>query len=812
MKTGDLAAGGSGPELDMLRLGPWLEAAGCGGGGGWTARQFAHGQSNPTYLLQDGGGRRWVLRRPPPGPLLASAHAVDREFRVMRALGAAGFPVPPVRGFCDDPAVAGAPFYVMDFVDGRVFADPALPSVAPADRAAYYEAAARTLARLHAVDPVAAGLADFGPHDAFAARQLRRWARQMDAACSSEWAGDPAAAPSRPLPPAAAALPPAPADELRAWLERALPPHGSPRLCIVHGDFKLDNLVFHPSEPRVLAVLDWELATLGDGRADLGYFCLFHHIPDVLRRIAPPGPPAPPLVRGIAQGIPDEWELIRCYRAEAPEPAPVTPASHVFFVALAGYRLAAITQGVYQRSLIGNASSRNASVFGELSRLIAAAVLALVREHDAAQPYRDRVESGFHTPFSPGAVQLYARFMRFVADRVRPAEAEIHSQLRDLCRGADFRSWRVPPRLAELQRDARAAGLANLFFPHHSGLTNLEYCFFAEEMGRLPGFGADVFNCNAPDTGNMELLEMFATPEQKRRWLQPLLDGEIRSCFAMTEPAVCSSDATNIALRCVRDGDDYVLHGRKWWITNAAHPLCRICLVMVRHDSAGPDGSKEPRHLRHSVLLVPMDTPGLTVVRALDAFGFLDAPSGHCELLFDGVRVPAADALLGREREGFAMGQARLGPGRLHHCMRMIGTLERVMEEWVRRGVSRKAFGKRLVQHGSVTERIAHARVAIEQLRLLTHKTAWMLDRFGNKHARAEIAAIKVAVPQAACEIIDNAIQTFGAGGLSSDFVLAAAYVGARSLRIADGPDEVHLLVVAREEIRTKLPSKPSKL
>jgi acyl-CoA dehydrogenase len=391
-------------------------------------------------------------------------------------------------------------------------------------------------------------------------------------------------------------------------------------------------------------------------------------------------------------------------------------------------------------------------------------------------------------PLSDRSRELRDRLNAFMHDVVEPGESEYRRQ-----HAARADRWQVPPVMEDMKRRARAAGLWNLFLPdaeHGAGLGNLEYAPLAERMGRSI-LASEVFNCSAPDTGNMEVLHQFGTPRQQERWLRPLLAGEIRSGFAMTEPDVASSDATNIALSMRRDGDDYVLDGRKWWTTGAGDPRCRILIVM---------GLSEPEaaaHSRHSMLLVPMDTPGVEVVRPLTVFGYDDAPSGHAELRFSGARVPAEN-IVGRPGSGFAIAQARLGPGRIHHCMRLIGLAQRALDLMVERAAARTAFGRPLGGHGMAQEAIARSRCEIEQARLLTLATADALDRHGNKAARDAIAMIKIVAPTMACTVIDRAMQMHGGGGLSQDHFLAEAYAGARSLRLADGPDEVHLSMLAR--------------
>src|SRR5688572_2940598 len=353
--------------------------------------------------------------------------------------------------------------------------------------------------------------------------------------------------------------------------------------------------------------------------------------------------------------------------------------------------------------------------------------------------------------------------------------------------------WEPSKLLEDLKAKAKAEGLWNLFLPDLSGLTNLEYAPLAETMGRVT-WASEVFNCSAPDTGNMEVLEKYGTPEQKERWLRPLLDGEIRSCFAMTEPDVASSDATNIRASIKADGDDYVLNGRKWWSTGAADARCKLAIFMGKTDE------NAPMHLQQSMILVPMDAPGVKVERILNVFGYDDAPNGHGEVTFTDVRAPKENLLLGAGR-GFEIAQGRLGPGRVHHCMRLIGVAERALELMCERALSRVAFGKPVSEQGVIRQWIAESRLAIDQARLLVLKTAWMMDTAGAKEARREIAMIKAWVPQMALKIIDRAIQVHGGAGVSQDLPLAQFWIYARSLRIADGPDEVHFDSVARLEL-----------
>ena len=397
-----------------------------------------------------------------------------------------------------------------------------------------------------------------------------------------------------------------------------------------------------------------------------------------------------------------------------------------------------------------------------------------------------------HFEHSAKVKNLQARLSAFMTAHVYPNERRFRDQLGEGDR------WRPIPLIEELKEKARAEGLWNLFLPeseYGAGLTNTEYAPLCEIMGRAMPFAPEIFNCSAPDTGNMEVLVRYGTSEQKRTWLEPLLAGTIRSCFAMTEPDVASSDATNIQSTIAREGGDYVINGRKWWTSGAGDPRCRIAIFM------GRTNPEAPKHQRQSMILVPMDTPGVRITRTLPVFGFDDAPHGHAEIVFDQVRVPASNMLLGEGR-GFEIAQGRLGPGRIHHCMRVIGVAERALELMCARVTRRVAFGRPLAEQGVIRAHIAESRIEIDQARLLTLRAAYLMDTVGNKAARSEIAQIKVAAPRMALRVLDRAIQAHGGGGVSDDFPLAQAWAHARTLRIVDGPDEVHLEAIARMELQ----------
>ena len=402
--------------------------------------------------------------------------------------------------------------------------------------------------------------------------------------------------------------------------------------------------------------------------------------------------------------------------------------------------------------------------------------------------------------YSDKTKELQARLQKFMDDHVYPNEATYKQQLQANTEAG--KRWTPLPIIEELKVKARPAGLWNLFLPvdtaeasgyKGAGLTNQEYAPLAEIMGRVP-WSSEVFNCSAPDTGNMETIARYGSDEIKAKWLKPLLNGEIRSAFAMTEPEVASSDATNIATRIERQGDHYVVNGHKWWISGAADPRCKVFITMGKTDP------EAPKHSQQSMIVVPGDTPGIRIVRPLNVFGYDDAPHGHVEMYFENVKVPAGNILLGEGR-GFEIAQGRLGPGRIHHCMRLIGLAERALELMCRRSLARVAFGKSVAQQTVTQERIAEARCKIDMARLLTLKAAWIMDMAGNKVARTEIAMIKVVAPTMACQVIDWAMQAHGGGGVSDDFPLASAYANARTLRFADGPDEVHRNAIAKWEL-----------
>ncbi|XP_061459477.1 acyl-CoA dehydrogenase family member 10 isoform X2 [Rhineura floridana] len=782
-------------EIPTEPLQKYLESI-FGAPGPLVLRQFSHGQSNPTYYLRF-GDHQLVLRKKPPGPLLPSAHAVEREYRVLKALAEAGIPVPKVFALCEDSSVIGTPFYLMDYCTGRIFKDPCLPGLEPSQRRAIYTAMNRVLCKIHSVDVRVAGLEDYGKHGNYIQRQVQTWSKQYRA---TETHTIPAM------------------ERLLAWFPSHLP--ASEGLSLVHGDFRLDNLIFHPEKPEVVSVLDWELSTLGNPLSDVAYNCLVYYLPSHFS-----------ILKGLSDcdlnqlAIPTAEAYFQMYCNHMGIP-PVENWN--FYMAFSFFRVAAILQGVYKRSLTGQASSATAENSGKQAEFMADLAwdfatkegFRVFKEPPAPGPTSRAFStwadprlfpkrsystlapaSKSHLVVSPDGLpacvqELHHKLKKFMNTHIYPAE----QLLRD--HQASPNRWTPHPLIEELKEKAKSEGLWNLFLPLESdpdvkygaGLTNLEFAHLCELMGTSL-HAPEVFNCSAPDTGNMEVLVRYGTKPQKERWLQPLLDGKIRSCFAMTEPQVASSDATNIEASIVKEKDTYVLNGRKWWISGSLDPRCQLCIFMGKTDPTAQ------RHKQQSMLLVPMDTPGITVIRPLSVYGLDDAPAGHGEIAFDNVCVPQENLLLGPGR-GFEIAQGRLGPGRIHHCMRLIGFAEGALALMKERVASRVAFGKPLAEQGTIRADIAESRVEIEQARLLVLKAAHLMDTVGNKEAALEIAMIKVVAPRMALRVIDRAIQAFGAAGLSNDQPLAQFFAWARALRLADGPDEVHRAAIAKLELK----------
>ncbi|CAI9779745.1 unnamed protein product [Fraxinus pennsylvanica] len=714
-------------------------------------------------------------------------------------------------GGCPDSSVIGTPFYIMEYLEGRIYIDPKLPGVEPKQRRAIYHATAKALASLHSADVDAISLNNFGKRNNYCKRQVERWAKQY---LVSTGEGKSNRNP-RML-------------ELVDWLRQHIPLEDSSGVTagLVHGDFRIDNVVFHPIEDRVIGILDWELSTLGNQMCDVAYSCL-HYIVDIaLDEEQESGGLE---LTGIPEGVPSLAEYLAYYCSAAGKPWPV--AQWRFYIAFSLFRGASIYAGVHCRWIMGNASGgHRARLAGKKADALIEIAWAFIQrksvlpEHppseSIAQEHMQQLgkEIRDHTTSTGGKLvpsqkvqDLINKLIKFMEDHIYPVENEFYELAQSTSR------WTVHPKEEKLKELAKREGLWNLWIPFDSaarvkklisgetinkafdgllgaGLSNLEYGYLCEIMGRSV-WAPQVFNCGAPDTGNMEVLMRYGNEGQLHQWLVPLLEGNIRSGFAMTEPQVASSDATNIECSIKRQGDSYIINGRKWWTSGAMDPRCKILIVMGKTDF------NAPKHKQQSMILVDINTPGVNIKRPLTVFGFDDAPHGHAEISFENVRVPAKNILLGEGR-GFEIAQGRLGPGRLHHCMRLIGAAERGMQMMVQRALSRKAFDKFIAEHGSFLSDVAKCRIELEKTRLLVLEAADQLDQLGNKKARGTIAMAKFAAPNMALKVLDMAMQVHGAAGLSGDTVLAHLWATARTLRIADGPDEVHLGTIAKLELR----------
>ncbi|OIT22631.1 PREDICTED: probable acyl-CoA dehydrogenase IBR3 [Nicotiana attenuata] len=776
----------------------------------FTVSQFGHGQSNPTFLIEVCSGtlaKRYVLRKKPHGTLLASAHAVEREYEVLHALSThTVVPVPKVFCLCTDSSVIGTPFYMMEYLEGRIFIDPKLPDVQPERRRVIYRAVAQALAVLHSADVDAIGLGHYGKRTDYCKRQVERWAKQY---LLSTGEGKSRRNPKM--------------LELADWLRQRIPLEDSSGATagLVHGDFRIDNVVFHPIEDRVIGILDWELSTLGNQMCDVAYSCLGHIVNIASEDIEENNGFE---LTSFPEGVPSLANYLADYCSAAGRPWPVDQWK--FYIAFSLFRGASIYAGVHSRWIMGNASGgERARRTGERADSFIRTAWSFIQRKSVLPQHPPTETSSEHSPnhgmpmggrFVPSekVQKLRQKLIKFMEDHIYPRENEFSELAQSNMR------WTIHPDEEKLKELAKKEGLWNLWIPFDSaarareliygsrnglsnndsdrllgaGLSNLEYGYLCEIMGRSV-WAPQIFNCGAPDTGNMEVLLRYGNEVQMKEWLVPLLEGKIRSGFAMTEPQVASSDATNIECSIKRHGGSYIINGTKWWTSGAMDPRCKILIVMGKTDLAAP------KHKQQSMILVDINCPGITVKRPLTVFGFDDAPHGHAEILFENVCIPANNILLGEGR-GFEIAQGRLGPGRLHHCMRLIGAADRGMQMMVQRALQRKAFGKVIAQQGSFLSDVARCRIDLEKTRLLVLEAADQLDRLGNKKARGTIAMAKVAAPDMALKVLDTAMQVHGAAGLSGDTVLAHLWATARTLRIADGPDEVHLGTIAKMELQ----------
>ena len=806
----------------------------------WSANKYQNGQSNPTYLVrcQDGKtGRdlgRWVLRRQPFGILLPSAHAVDREYMFQLALGTKQVPVPRVLALCEDNKVIGSSFYLMEVVDGPIYKDPRLPQCDAERRTRVYRELARALAGLHSVDASRldgiprgraktrkAGGASYG------LRTLRRWRKQYLASCR--------------------AVREEPLENmmfLAEHLERTAPEgRAAKRECVLHGDFRLDNLVCDPHTDEVRAILDWELATVGtadQGLADVAYCCLAYYLPPTvlaIQTLTKFSDETGGIALDVPEGVPSIRDFLACYLshrkdcdssmvAEGADELVRSPRWR-WFVQLALFRVAAILAGVGSRAKAGNASAANAGLVGSVGVVSGVIDTAI----DLIEVSDCREGSSKFEVLKHKCRVFCARVGRIEPELVKRASTDQRwsphpsiDKLKSLAKRTGLWNAFLTPDLCELARSAlEKAGVrmdeqqwSRLLGPM---LSNRQYAELAEMMGRYP-HAPEVFNCSAPDTGNMEVLARHGTPEQCKRWLLPLLEGDIRSCFAMTEPDVASSDATNVASTVSWEGDRVLVSGKKWWITGAMHPKCEVCLFLGREASSSPQGArsspKGAQHGNHTIVVLPMKSQGLRVVRPLDVFGTQDPPHGHAEVHFDSVAVPAKGSVIFGRGRGFEVAQSRLGPGRLHHCARAIGVAERALEMAFARAASRVAFGAPIARKGGFLRDLALRRTELDQSRLLVHAAAEMLDeeeakRGGapptrSRRVRMCLAQAKVVVPRACLAAVDFAMQVHGAAGVSmQETVLPHLWAALRTLRIADGPDDVHLGTISKLEARTQL-------
>jgi len=815
------------------------------------AVKFSHGQSNPTFLVKiDSPSSTFpplVLRKKPPGVILQSAHAIEREFQTLVRIYKHNtsnvngrIPIPTPYFICTDEAIIGTPFYIMEFIDGRIFKTP-LSFInqikCPNQRRDMIENLVVALAKMHSM-PVSKKQESSVSSRTHIQRQIERWSIQYEKSHTSNDDFERMMNLSR---------------DLELYRVDKLKENGlNEFVALIHGDFRMDNVVFHPSNSQIVAILDWELSSIGNPWTDLASLCMFYHNPYSNSKHPESSHNTwfnySTLKNSTQEGIPSQTSLVYLYISTIRRhlafyrlPRGFSIESGFFhmnyYQAFCAFRIASILQGVYWRSLHGNASSvtlnntnSNSKWLSQLSyqyttlsrQLLSAQLLSssnnLVSNALNTLKYELFLSLSNHvystlsitsSNVSEDAWRVISRVESFIFENILELESELDIHLNEKKESR----FVVFPKMEELKQLAKMHGLWNLWLPKsvHSGrFTNVEYALMAEATGKSFVLAPEAFNCSAPDTGNAELLARFGTESQKELWLKPLLDGSIRSCFAMTEPNVASSDATNIQAKITRHPVKtgvLVVSGTKWWTSGALDPRCAVILFLGKHVD---ESATDTKYSKHSILIIPMHLKGIKVKRALHVYGYDDAPHGHAEVEFSGVEVNEKDAVLLGIGRGFEAAQRRLGPGRIHHCMRLLGMAERALCEMKIRACQRSAFGKLVAHTDRFEENLAQCRMRLDQARLLTLSAAHGMDTSEkcngsgtvlDPSARKILAMTKVVVPNVACEVIDIAIQTHGALGVSQDRILAHMWASARSLRLADGPDVVHEQVIAKTEL-----------
>jgi alkylation response protein AidB-like acyl-CoA dehydrogenase/aminoglycoside phosphotransferase (APT) family kinase protein len=791
-------------------------------------RQFIHGQSNPTFHITY-KNKEMVLRKKPHGKLLKGAHQVDREYRMLTILHSQGFPVPKPLIYCNDVDIIGTEFYLMEYVNGRILRNIRLPELSPDERHEVYMEFIRVLALLQSYDIKKLKLEDYGNvSEEYFKRQITTWTRQYKSS-QTDVIED--------------------VESLITWLPENIPKinytnEKNNSLCIVHGDFRLDNVIFHPTENKIIAVLDWELSTIGPRIVDFSYASLMYYLPASFLGLGN-------FDKGF-YGIPSEEEFKNKFFKLTGSNKP-DQSEWLFYMAFNCFRMAGIGQGVYKRALQGNNSSPYAMSFLSKTKQVSKIGFECSRRSEIFKNFDKRIKDLKHREglinflnkkLSDKFYRTYLEMEDFLEEFIYPNERKFFNLASQFSFNKIFDNpqsddlvmkFNTTKKTSEqeffdlvenLKKEARNKGLWNLFLPEISGFSNLEYGLLCQLMGRSIFLAPEVFNCSAPDTGNMELLYKYGNDDQKNNFLLPLLEGKIRSCFAMTEKGVASSDATNIksSIKEIKNSDgseELVINGRKWWISGAGDPRCKFAIFMGVHYGGDPakltvtpknlkdsknldnqNSAKIEAHKKHSMVIIPLDTPGVKIIRPMKVFGYDDAPHGHMDIIFENVRVPKKNLILGRGR-GFEMAQGRLGPGRIHHCMRILGSAQRAIENMIDRVITRgKVFNRDLSDNDAVLQEISNSKSELLQAQLMVLFAADKIDQLTSKGAREEIALIKINTPKICLKIFDRAIQLFGAEGVSQDTFLAYSWSSIRTLRIADGPDEVHMRSVGKEAIK----------